>query len=95
MIDSELRNAFKNAIIRIIKGEKHRALMGRDDGGGSFTYTVPGGHGYTFVRDISGQSITLTKAINRAGVANTGDLSIWIEKNTDGVWEITGERYSG
>jgi hypothetical protein len=72
------------------------AVMGRDDGGASFTFTVPGGRGYTYVRIIqSGSPITLTKALNRAGIAETGDLPVWLDQDADGRLVIISARFTG
>jgi hypothetical protein len=72
------------------------AVMGRFDGGSTYTFTVPGGRGYTYVRIIqSGSPITLTKALNRAGIANTGDLPIWLDYDADGRLIIISARFTG
>lgn len=92
--------AARAAIRRALAGAKYTnyipAVMGRDDGGGSFTFTVPGGRGYTYVRVVNGGNVvSTTTAINRAGIANTGDLPIWLDKDIDGRLIIVSARFVG
>lgn len=68
-------------------------LLGRKDGPSTWTFTVPGGQGYTYVRVGDSSGSVLTVAFNRAGVASTGDLKIWLQIGADGRLVISGERY--
>lgn len=69
-------------------------LMGRKDSAvPTYTYDAPGGQGYKYVRVADGSGSTLTIAFNRAGISDTGDTKIWLEKESDGRWIIVGERY--
>lgn len=69
-------------------------LMGRKDSAApTYTFTVPGGQGYTYVRIGDGSSSALTVAFNRAGVASTGDLKIWVDIDSDGRATIVDLRY--
>lgn len=93
-MDKELREAFIRAVNRAKNANKTPAVMGRYDSPG-YTFTVPGGHGFTYVRIIGSGMTTLTMAINRAGVAETGDLPVWLDRGKDGRWYIIEERYEG
>jgi hypothetical protein len=69
-------------------------LMGRkDDAVPTYTFTVPGGQGYTYVRVGDGSSSALAVAFNRGGVALTGDLKVWVDIDSDGRATITELRY--
>lgn len=69
-------------------------LMGRkDDAVPTYTYDAPGGQGYKYVRIADGSGSALTIAFNTAGVADTGDLKLWLEKGSDGRMVIVSERY--
>jgi hypothetical protein len=72
------------------------ALVGKPIGVASWTFTPPGFSGWLFVRLIQadgGQS--LTRALNTAGVAETGDLEVWVGKNLENQWEIKRLRRQG
>jgi hypothetical protein len=92
----DARNAVRLALARAKYLNYIPAVMGRDDGGGSFTFTVPGGRGFTYVRVVNGGNVVSTAtAINRAGIANTGDLPIWLDKDIDGKLIIISARFVG
>ena len=73
------------------------AKLFRDDGGGSFTATAPGGRGMTYVRIFQGDGIQLTQAVDRLGVASPADddKSVWLDKDPDGFLIIVDFRYEG
>ncbi len=69
-------------------------LMGRkDDAVPTYTFTVLGGQGYTFVRVADGSGSGLTIAFNRGGIALTGDLKVWVDIDSDGRAIIAELRY--
>jgi hypothetical protein len=67
-------------------------LMGRADAAG-YTFTVPGNQGLTYARTICGRATTLVHAWNRAGIAETGDLPIWLDIDSAGRTIIAEARY--
>jgi hypothetical protein len=72
------------------------AVMGKYNGGTSWTFTVPGGRGYTYVRLMqNGKVATLTQALNKASVPNTGNLPIWVDRDIDGRLIIVATRFEG
>jgi hypothetical protein len=72
------------------------AVMGRYNGGSSYTFTVPGGRGYTYVRLVNnGKVASLSQALNKAGVPNTGNLPIWVDRDIDGRLIIVATRFEG
>lgn len=94
--DQDLQRAFRNAVRRAYYSTYTPARLGRPDGGGTFTFTVPGGRGMTYVRVFQQDGVTLTQAVDRAGVTSgtpTGDLPIWLDKDIDGRWIIIMERH--
>lgn len=96
--DHELRNAFRRAVRTAYFHNYTPARLGRPDGGGTFTFTAPGGRGMTYVRVFQQDGVTLSQAIDRAGVTSgtpTGDLPVWLDKDKDGRWIIIMERYEG
>jgi hypothetical protein len=95
IVDNELRQLFNRAV-RVAQHVNYTpALMGRDDGGGSFTFLAASGDGQVYVRILKGGVVTLARAINQAGIAHTGDLPIWLDKGPDGRWIIVSARYTG
>ena len=95
LVDNEMRRLFDSAIRRAQYKNYVPALMGRDDDGvGGFTFDTASGDGRTYVRVLRGGVMTLTRAFNRAGIAETGDLPIWLDKDVDGRWIIVSARYA-
>lgn len=91
---SELLNAFDLAV----RGSRRRGRLpgrlGYQDSSGAWVFSVPGWPGYTYVRlglNEDGESVTLTKAINHA-VGEIPDLPVWVERNEEGLFVITGVR---
>lgn len=89
----ELRKLWIQAVRAGMYAHYVPARMGRLDPGPAYTFDVPGGHGLTYIRVESGETVTLAHAWNRAGVSETGDLKIWADKGVDGIYTIIGERY--
>lgn len=95
LVDNETRQLWNQAIRKAQYANYTPALMGRDDDGvGGFTFDTASGDGRTYVRVLKGGVMTLTRAFNRAGIANTGDLPIWLDKDVDGRWIIVSARYA-
>ena len=91
----ELRTVFNAAVRRAQYANYTPALMGRDDDGiGGFTFDTASGDGHTYVRVLKGGVVTLARALNRAAIAETGDLPIWLDKDVDGRWIIISARYA-
>lgn len=89
------RHEIKERIARTSYSRRFRGKMGRDNGSGSFTSTVPGGGGMVYVRYANGAVTTLSIAINRAGVSTTGDTPIYLEYDEDDRLIIVGTAYEG
>jgi len=85
--------------LRVVRAAQYQnytpARMGRLDAGPAYVFDVPGGHNMTYVRIEQGEITTLAHAYNSGGVAETGDLRVWLDRNVDGVWIIVGVRYTG
>lgn len=92
---SDLRTAFRGFVARERTTKQIPGRLGRPDGGASYTFTVPGGLGFTYVRVFQGDGMTLAKARNTAGVAETGDTPIWLDIDRDGQLCIVGTRWEG
>src|SRR5574340_1199759 len=95
IVDDETRKLWRQATRAELFAHHLPALLGREDAGGSFTIPVAAKPGYVYVRRFQGGSLTLDKAINRAGVVEAGDLPIWLDRDVEGRWVIAGERYVG
>lgn len=94
----DLQRAFKNAVRRAYYATYTPARLGRPDGGGSYTFDVPGGRGMTYVRIYQQDGVTLAQAVDHIGVTTgtpTGDLPIWLDKDPDGRWRIVMLRHEG
>lgn len=91
----QLQRAFQRAVLKARYAGRIPGLMGKPDGGGGFDFTAPGGRGYTWVRYTLGQSATTTIAVNKRGVAETGDTPIWLDYDIDGRLIIVDTRYEG
>lgn len=92
---NDLRNAFRAFVARERNTYQIPARMGRPDGGGLWTFDVPGANGLTYVRVFQGEGVTLTKARNVAGLAELDDLPIWLDRDKDGNLIIIATRWEG
>jgi len=92
---NDMRRAFYRAVRRVQFANYTPALLGKPDGIGGFDFDVPGGQGFVYVRVIQGESVTLAHAINKAGVAETGDLPVWLDRGAAGYWMIAEARVGG
>ena len=85
---SELQRAFNRYLRQRDNDELIPALMGKQTGAATYTYDVPGGRGLKYVRILQGNVATsIVQAVNEAGIADTGDLPIWIK-------QVEGARYA-
>ena len=91
----DLKAAFHELVKSSIYASRLMGVMGRWDGGTSYTFTVPGNAGKVYVRLLNGDLTTVTTAINEAGVTESGVQAIWLERRSDGRLYITGPRYEG
>lgn len=94
----ELQQAFKRAVNKAKFAVRYPARLGVPTGPAAWTFTVPGGHGFTYIRVYQGGGVTIAKAIDRIGVTSgtpTGDTPIWVDKDKDGNWIIVELRYEG
>ena len=92
---TKLRRPFQGAVTKAKFVNRIPGLLGRPDGGAAFTVTVPGGKGYKFVRMLQGIGVSLSIAIDRAGVGTTGDTPIYLDYDSDQRLIIVGLRYEG
>lgn len=105
--DEQLARALFNIVMRgmrqnpgavheVVEAAKIPALLGMPTGTSTWTYTPPGFSGWKYVRLVDGESGgTVAKALNTAGVSDTGDLKIWVVRNADDQLEIVSERRQG
>lgn len=91
----QLRDALRRAMRAIENADLIPALMGKKTGGAAWTYDVPGGRGLKYVRVVQGDhAVSVMQCINEAGVADTGDLPIWIRRDVGARWVIVKERFN-
>ena len=92
--NADLSNSFRRALIRMENARLVPALMGKKTGGASWDFDVPGGRGLKYVRVLQGNDgVTPVQCINEAGVADTGDLPLWIRQDIGARWVIVKERF--
>jgi hypothetical protein len=93
----DARRALAHGSIRAINSRRQPARLFRFDGGSTYTATVPGGNGLTYVRIFQGESIQLTQAIDRIGVSSPADddKPVYLDVDTDGNLIIYEFRYEG
>lgn len=90
-----LRREFKLAVQHDQNSRLTPALMARDDGGGSFTATVPGVSGFVYVRIGTQGTEGLSSAMNPYSVSTTGDTPIWLDVDQGGNYIVAKVRYTG
>ena len=90
-----MRRPFEGAVSTARYSARRPGLLGRQDNVGVYTITVPGGHGYKYVRLLQGKVASLAMALDRANVGTTGDTPIWLDTDLDGRLIIVGTRYEG
>jgi hypothetical protein len=93
----DLRMAFRSAVARARYSQRVQAKLGLPSGVGTFTFTVPGGNGFTYVRIYQGNGMQIAKAIDRLGVSSPtdDDKPVWLDRDKDGNYIIVEFRYEG
>lgn len=93
----DVQVAFHAAVVRSRYANRVQAKLFKPSGVGTFTATVPGGHGFTYARVFQGEGLALAKAIDRLGVSSPtdDDKAVWLDKDKDNNWLIVDWRYEG
>ena len=94
MNDQRLNTGIHRRTVLVRKASR----AGRSDGGGSFTLTVSGGHGFVYCRLVGvngGASLTIARDLVGLSSPADDDAPIWLEPDQDGNWNITARRWEG
>ena len=84
----------RRAIRNIEHGDLVPALMGKKTGASSWVYDVPGGRGLKYASILQGNNtLTVVQCVNEAGIADTGDLPIWLKQVEGARYAIVKERF--
>jgi hypothetical protein len=90
-----LNTLLKSTIVSTMNTKQKPALIGRDDGGSTYTQTVLGGLGYIYIRVQQGDQITISQALNPYGFTLTDNGAVWIDYDPGGRAYIARKRYEG
>lgn len=92
-----VRATVRSGITRARYQQRTPAKLFKPTGAASYDATVPGGHGFTYVRIFQGEGVVLAKAIDRLGVSSPtdDDKPVWLDKDPDGNYIIADWRYEG
>jgi hypothetical protein len=96
--DQKLRRQLAETIRQLLyEGQQWRpALLGKPTGVSTWTYDPPGFTGWKYVRIIQADGgVSLTRALNTAGVSDVGDTALWVALNIENQLEIVRLRAQG
>lgn len=97
--DAEIKKAFAQAVTATKRSGRIPAMMGKPTGVGTWAFDAPGSRGLKYVQIEQGAyGKGIAEVVNEAGIADTGDLKIWLEYEygeIGGRLIITGERFDG
>ncbi len=93
----DVQRVFRQAVQTALYANYIPGRLGKPTGTGTWTFDVAGGRGWKYVQIVaaSGESASISQALNGAGVPNTGDLPIWLNKSVEGKLTIVGQRFEG
>lgn len=93
----DVRRAFSRAVQAALYENYIPGRLGKPTATATWVYDVNGGRGWKYVQILSasGESASISQALNAAGVSNVGDLPIWLNKSVEGKLTIVGQRFEG